>query len=85
MAGLYLTSESDETVKERLALTAAGPHWRNTWLFAAGKMFSQPQRHLHDLIVGLVESIDDASPQRLSKIAPIGPRLALDLIDDGMA
>lgn len=85
MAGLYITAETEERVRQRLILTAVSPHWRNTWMFAAGKMFAQPVRPLQESIVTIVESIDDGAHHRLSAIAPIGPRLALDIIDDGMA
>lgn len=85
MAGLYITAETEERVRQRLIVTAVSPHWRNTWLFAAGKMFAQPVRPLQESIVTIVESIDEGAHHRLSAIAPIGPRLALDIIDDGMA
>jgi energy-coupling factor transporter ATP-binding protein EcfA2 len=85
MAGQYLATVSDTAVGMRLRLTAVSPHWRNTWLFAAGKMFVQPTRHLQALVVEIIETIDDDAPNRLGAIFPVGPQLALDVINDGMA
>jgi hypothetical protein len=85
MAGVYLTTAPPDIVSGRLRLAAASPHWRNTWLFAAGRRFADLQDHEHQALVELVESVDEAAVSRLGNIVPIGPRLALDLIDDGMA
>jgi hypothetical protein len=72
-------------VTRRLRIAAASPHWRNTWIFAAGRLYSAPQGHQHQAVVELVETIDEGAEARLGTIVPIGPELALDLIDDGMA
>ncbi|WP_020663071.1 NACHT domain-containing protein [Amycolatopsis benzoatilytica] len=85
MAARYLTTGTDDAVLARLRISAASPHWRNTVIFAAGYWFSEPQDHRHQAIVELVETVDDDAGQRLGNIVPVGPRLALDLIDDGMA
>ena len=84
MAAMYLTTGLPEVVTARLRTAAPNPHWRNTWIFAAGSLFASPQAHHHQTVVDLVESIDDDADGRLGNVAPIGPRLALDLIDDGM-
>ena len=85
MAAMHLTTGPLERVVERLRASAANPFWRNTWLFAAGQLFSTPQRHHYDAVVNLIETIDDDAPERLSRAVPVGPLLALDVIDDGMA
>lgn len=87
MAAMHLTTGPLHVVIERLRTAAPSPHWRNTWIFAAGRLFSTPQDHEHEALVELVESIDDDAYAyaRLGNVVPIGPRLALDLIDDGMA
>ena len=85
MAGMYLTTGPLDGVLRRLRASAASPFWRNTWLFAAGQLFSTPQPHQHEALVSLVETIDDNADDRLGAIVPVGPRLALDIIDDGMA
>lgn len=82
---MYLTAGPLDLVTDRLRMAAPSPHWRNTWLFAAGRLFSTPQDHHHQAVVELIESIDDHAHARLSNVVPIGPRLALDVIDDGMA
>ncbi|MFF5056141.1 NACHT domain-containing protein [Micromonospora sp. NPDC000663] len=86
MAAMHLTTGLLDDVLQRLRSSAASPYWRNTWLFAAGQLFSTPQPHQHDALVRLVETIDDQDADyRLGQAVPIGPRLALDIIDDGMA
>lgn len=85
MAAMHLTTGPFDAVAERLRKAVPSPHWRNTWVFGAGRLFSIPQPHVHEALVELVESIDKGAYARLGNVVPIGPRLALDLIDDGMA
>jgi hypothetical protein len=84
MAARYLTTGSLQSVVERLRVAAPSVHWRNPWIFAAGRYFAEPQSYQHEAVVELVETIDRDSDHRLGSILPIGPRLGLDLIDDGM-
>lgn len=85
MAAMHLTSGPLEMVRPRLKLAVANPHWRNTWIFAAGRLFAIPQEHQHQAVVELVESADQDASHRLGTTLPIGPRLALEIVDDGMA
>lgn len=85
MAAMHFTTGELPAVLERLRLAAPSPHWRNTWIFAAGRLFSTPQEHQHQAIVELVETVDNRADERLGDLVPAGPRLALELIDDGMA
>ncbi len=85
MAAKRLTTGTPEAIRGRLAIAAASPHWRNTWIFAAGSIFADPRAHEHESLVDLVEHIDEDAPGRLGSVIPIGPALALDLVDDGMA
>jgi hypothetical protein len=85
MAARRITTGEIDTVLGRLRLLAPSPHWRNTWLFAAGRMFSEPQSHQHEKLVQLMESIDDNAVDRFATVAPVGPYLAWDVLDDGMA
>ena len=85
MAAMHLTTGPLDGVLQRLRASAASPFWRNTWLFAAGQLFSTPQPHQHEALVGLVETVDENADDRLGHVVPVGPRLALDIIDDGMA
>ena len=84
MAARFLTSGTDERASLWLSEIAASPHWRNTWVFAAGRSFDG-QAHRRELVTALVESIDADASYRLGGVIPAAPRLALDLIDDGMA
>lgn len=85
MAARYLATGPLNTIISRLRVTAPSPHWRNVWLFVAGQLFADPQAHQHEELVALVEGVDESAAQRLGLICPIGPSLALDLVDDGMA
>ncbi|OZM75662.1 hypothetical protein CFP66_45120 [Pseudonocardia sp. MH-G8] len=85
MAARQLTSGPSPRVAQRLRTAGASPHWRNSWIFAAGQLFAEPQDHQHEVVVGVLESADVDTGHRLGATLPIGPRLALELIDDGMA
>jgi hypothetical protein len=82
MAGRALVSGRDNIVLDRLKETIPSIHWRNTWLFAAGRVFSQREHMRRDLI-GLLEEVDTADLLRMV-VAP-GADLALDLLDDDLA
>jgi hypothetical protein len=84
MAARFLTSGTDHDVRLWLSEIAASPHWRNTWVFAAGRSFDR-QAHQRELVTSLVETIDRTASHRLGGVVLASPRLALDLIDDGMA
>lgn len=84
MAALALTTgELDETLP-RLRTIAASPHWRNTFLFAVGRYFSEPQPHPRDRIIQLVQTLDDDATDRLGTAFPVGPGIAAAMITDGM-
>lgn len=85
MAAKHLTNGAFDQVADRLRKVAASPHWRNTWIFAAGAIFAARQEHQLPLLVELVEGIDDHAAERLGRVVAVGPRLALALLDDGMA
>jgi hypothetical protein len=85
MAARHLATGPLDAIVQRLRVTAPSPHWRNVWLFVAGQLFADPQAHQHEALVALVEGIDQDAAARLGSVCPIGPSLALDLIDDGMA
>lgn len=85
MASMHLTNATLDTTVRRLRRAAASPHWRNTWIFAAGRLFSIPQAHHRQAVIDLIDTIDDHAPERLGRIVPTAPRLALEIIDDGMA
>lgn len=84
MAARSLSSATDEIVKERLHATAPSPHWRNTWVFVAGRIFSDGPDSRRDLVTNIVESFDQ-SDSWPGWLCPVGPELAADLLDDGLA
>lgn len=83
MAARAMTLGPDIEVLDRLRLTAHSPHWRNTWLFTAGAVFSARQH----LVRSLIELFDvlDSGLDRLGAVIPSAPELALDVLDDGLA
>ncbi len=85
MAALAVTTGTIEDAIPRLRRISASPHWRNTFLFAAGRFFSEPQPHQKQAITDLVLNLDQDAPDRLGAIFPVGPQLAAEIIDDGMA
>jgi hypothetical protein len=84
MAARALTDAPDEEISRRLHVTAQSPHWRNTWVFAAGRLFAEGPDHRRDLVVKTVESAD-AEPGWPAWLCPVGPTLAAELLDDGLA
>jgi hypothetical protein len=82
MAARALVSGRDAIVIPRLALVAASAHWRNTWLFAAGRIFTEREHLRRDLISMLEDK--DIENMIMMLIAP-GADLALDLLDDDLA
>lgn len=85
MAAKYITNGAFDQVSQRLRRLVASPHWRNTWIFGAGAIFAARQEHQLPLLVELIEGVDDDASHRLGRIVPVGPRLALAVLDDGMA
>lgn len=79
-----MDGEVSRTSRHLVAI-AAHPHWRNTWIFAAGNVFASEQAHQIESLMSLLETLDRGAPERLGSIVPIGPRLALQLLDDGMS
>lgn len=84
MAARRITRSQDVTF-EALRVAAASPHWRNTWVFAAGRVFGDWDEKMRQRLVELIARIDVDEPCRLARVAPIGPELALELVDDGLA
>jgi hypothetical protein len=85
MAARALTKGDDDIIRHNLVLTARSPHWRNTWLFAAGKLFTEDD-HRRNLVTAVVEQFDgDEENGWPGWLYPVGPELAAHLIDDGLA
>ena len=89
MAAECLMDGTDDLVQKRLGIIAPASHWRNTFLFAAGKCFADRQ-HLRDTIYTICANLNEvpASAELHTAIDQAilsGARLALDLLEDGSA
>jgi hypothetical protein len=84
MAARALSDGTDDEVRRRLHTTAPSPHWRNTWVFAAGRFFSDGPDYRRDLVTEVVE-FTDKQPGWPGWLCAVGPELAADLLDDGLA
>lgn len=82
MAARSIVSGSDAKVLQRFDLMIEPAHWRNTWLFAAGKA-SLERDHIRPSIVNLLSQKNLSDPMSMS-ILP-GADLALDLLEDDVA
>ena len=83
MAARALVNGDDTVIRRNLTSTASSPHWRNMWLFAAGKLFTETD-HRRNLVLEIVENYD-ATGEWPGWLYPVGPELAAHLLDDGLA
>ena len=81
MAARALVSGPDAAVIDRLREIIPSAHWRNTWLFAAGRIFAEREHIQRDLIELLAE-VDNSN--LLNMVVAPGADLALDLLDDDL-
>lgn len=82
MAARALVDGLDDQVVERLRVIAPSAHWRNTWLLAVGAVYRSRPR-LFDPVLHMMRELDAADT--FSLIIETAPRLAIDILDDGMA
>lgn len=83
MAAEGLLDGPDGVVQNRLKQVAASTHWRNAFLFAAGKCFEH-RRYLWDTIEAVCFELND-DPNDSFRYLLVGSTLALDLLEDGPA
>jgi hypothetical protein len=83
-AGQWLMEDHPDTATKRIRTAAASPHWRNVVLFAAGYAFHGGNTALHKDVLASLASLDEGQSSRLGSVFPVGPRLALEMVDDGM-
>lgn len=86
MAAECLMNGLDEDVRRRLRAIAPAAHWRNVFLFAAGRCFHDKQHlrdSLHALCCELNEGDGVVGGGELEKAVLSGSRLALDILEDG--
>ncbi|WP_157544365.1 MULTISPECIES: NACHT domain-containing protein [Microbacterium] len=84
MAARALSNVTDEQLHAHLSTTAPSPHWRNTWVFVAGRTFAEGPDHRRNLVTEVVENVDK-SANWPGWLCAIGPELAAYLLDDGLA
>lgn len=84
MAAECLMDSGDDIVRTRLHEIAALPHWRNVFLFCAGKAYAQRQ-YFRETIHSLCAELDEAPDDLLLRDVKAGAQLALDLLVDGPA
>ena len=86
MAAEALMRGGEGVVQARLHHVARFSHWRNVFLFAAGKCFvSVPHQHLRDTVVAICAQLNLMDDDGFDNLGLTGSRLALDLLDDGVA
>jgi hypothetical protein len=83
-AEALLSATSDAVIEERLRTIAPLPAWRNVFLFAAGRCFSDLEQHRATIHAICVE-LDGAEEDRLAPVAMSGATLAIELLADGVA
>lgn len=86
MAAQSITNGNDQEVTERLKYIAHAMHWRNVFLFAAGRCF-QERQHLRGSILAVCSELNEGVKGDLlynvNKVLLSGSRLALDILEDG--
>jgi hypothetical protein len=83
MAAEGLMQGSEEDVRPRLHKLSSISHWRNVFLFAAGKCFSE-RLHLRDTIHTICSQLNEDENNAVRKVLT-GSQLAIDLLEDGPA
>lgn len=79
-----LMQGSDSQVQARLEEIAPIIHWRNVFLFAAGKCFAKTE-HLRAAVINICDQLNDSENSFIEGITLAGSRLALDILEDGMS
>lgn len=82
MAARALFAADDRTLLRLLKELAQSAHWRNTWLFAASRLFAQREILRKDMML-MLEELDTDSP--LSMYLTPGARLAIEMLDEDVA
>ncbi|WP_293003312.1 hypothetical protein, partial [Mycobacterium sp.] len=83
MAACALVEGNDDAIRTNLTAAANSPHWRNTWLFAAGRLFDGG-RHRRELVIDIVDHCDEDGHWP-AWLYPAAAELAAYLLEDGLA
>ena len=84
MAAEALMNGSEEPIRKRLLSIAPILYWRNVFLFAVGKCFAERQ-FLRDMILVICQELNDEQNDKLFGAVKVGSRLALDILEEGVA
>lgn len=85
MAAAYLMTGREAVVQKRLCTIANREHWLHVFQIAASKCFSiNDAEHYRDTIITLCSDINE-SGEEMDRLLRTGSRLALALLDDGLA
>jgi hypothetical protein len=84
MAARRLSQGGDTEILTRLRALAPSPHWRNTWVFMAGRLFSEPLKSRWNLVTDVLATYD-SSTDWPGWLTPVAPGIAAELLDDGLA
>ncbi|NEU81251.1 hypothetical protein, partial [Nostoc sp. UIC 10630] len=80
MASEALMDGNEQVVSSRLEEIASIPNWRNVFLFAVGKCFTERQ-YLRDKIYFICAALNETD--EICSFSLAGSQLALDIIEDG--
>lgn len=83
MAARALTASDDVKTSAWMVQISHSPHWRNTWLLAAGRLLSRSER-FEQVLIHLLKGLDTDS-RRLAAKYKTAPALAAQLLDDNLA
>jgi hypothetical protein len=83
MAAKAMASGPERGVAEALRLTSHSPHWRNTWLLAAGHLLASGDHWENDL-AEIVRTVDGTA-SRMGTVVLDAPLLAGDVLQDNLA
>lgn len=85
MAAAHLMAGSEAIVQQRLETIANRNHWLHVFQIASSKCFAVPDsQHLRDTVVTICRVLNEAD-NGLDRYLRSGSRLALSLLDDGLA
>ncbi len=87
MAGEAIVTGLDSTITQRLYRVGRFSHWRNVFLFVAGKFFAAPDQFEHFVgsLITFCRQLNQGSWSDAEAAARAGSRIALDILEEGVA
>lgn len=85
MAAAYLMTGREAVVQKRLRIISNREHWLHVFQITASKCFSiNDAEHYRDTIIAICSELNDGD-EEIDKFLRTGSKLALALLDDGLA